>query len=268
MNRHLMIILLDGLRAATARRCFSYVRSLERAGAAGYVELTAELPPFSRPIYATLLSGHAPVLTGIVHNDDARLCPTPTIFHLAQKNGLVTAAAAYCWISELCNAAPFVAGQHRLTNDVTLPIAHGLFYSSDAYPDDELFHDAEWLRLQYQPHILLVHSMGIDHAGHMHGADSPAYRDAARNADALLARFLPHWLDAGYAALITSDHGMDNDRRHCDVTEQARRVPLWLVGQDWEERALPKTQTQIAGMVQQMFGIDSLLSGGEVRCTV
>ena len=90
-----VFVLLDGLAAATARRCMSYMQSLEGAGKARYAELTGELPPLSRPIYVTLLSGLRPEQSGITHNDDSRPCPAPTIFSRAHDAGLTTAAAAY-----------------------------------------------------------------------------------------------------------------------------------------------------------------------------
>ncbi|MEE0814870.1 MAG: alkaline phosphatase family protein, partial [Desulfovibrio fairfieldensis] len=153
----LVFVLLDGLGTATARRCMSCLRALTEAGQARFTELEAELPPLSRPLYATLLSGLSPARSGILRNDDARLCPAPTIFQRARDAGLSTAAAAYSWISELCNRAPFEPERDRLTDDPALPIGHGLFYSQDAYPDDELFRDAEALRLRYGPDLLLAH---------------------------------------------------------------------------------------------------------------
>lgn len=50
----LVFVLLDGLTADTARRCLSCPVALEEAGEARYCELNAELPPLSRPVYATL----------------------------------------------------------------------------------------------------------------------------------------------------------------------------------------------------------------------
>lgn len=252
----LVFVLLDGLAAGTARRCLSSVLALEEADQARYCELEAELPPLSRPIYATLLSGRGPVQTGILHNGDARLCPAPTIFQRAREAGLVTAAAAYHWISELCNRAPFEAARDRLVDDPRLPVSHGLFYGSDAYPDDELFADAECLRLRHQPDLLLVHPMGIDFAGHGFGADSAAYRQAARRIDNLLARHVPRWLAEGHAVLITSDHGMDNECGHNDAVAQNRRVPLWLMGRAAEGLPLPGAQTEVATLALRLLGID------------
>ena len=135
MKRFLFIV-LDGLGVDAARRCMSCLAALDEAGVARYGELTAVLPPLSRPVYASLLSGRTPAANGILHNGDTSLCPTATIFHDARRHGLVTAAAAYFWMSELCNRSPFAAERDRFTNDASLPISHGLFYSSDAYPDD------------------------------------------------------------------------------------------------------------------------------------
>ena len=253
MNR-CILVLLDGLGAATARRHMGFLAALTHGGMTRHTELTAELPPLSRPIYATLVTGLPPLETGILRNEDARTCPGPTLFSRARAAGLTTAAAADHWMSELCNRAPFVPERDRLCDDARLPISHGLFYSQDAYPDDELFRDAEALRLRHAPHLLLVHSMGIDHAGHRAGADSRAYRDAARATDALLAAYLPRWLEAGYPVLITSDHGMDADGSHTDPTPAARRVPLWLAGAPGDTK-LPTRQTGIAPLAARLLGL-------------
>ena len=79
-----VLVLLDGLAAATARPCMGYMQSLVDAGKARYTELNAELPPLSRPIYATLLSGKRPVESGIAHNDCPCPCPKPHIFSRVQ----------------------------------------------------------------------------------------------------------------------------------------------------------------------------------------
>ena len=124
-----VFVLLDGL-AATARPCMGYMQSLVDAGTARYTELIAELPPLSRPIYATLLSGKRPTESGITHNDAPYPCPEPHIFSRAQAAGLKTAAAAYHWMSELCNAHPFKPARDRHTDNPALPIAHGHAVSS------------------------------------------------------------------------------------------------------------------------------------------
>ena len=255
MNR-ILFVLLDGLAASTARQCLSYPQALEEAGQARYSELECFLPPLSRPTYATLLCGLPPIKSGIMHNDDKRACPAPTIFASAQKAGLVTAAAAYYWMSELCNVTPFDPACHRLTNAPGMPIEHGLFYSNDDYPDNELFNDAAALFQGFEPDLLMIHTMGIDYAGHCRGAHSHEYRNAARRVDGLLARWLPQWQKQGYSVLVTSDHGMNEDHSHNDNSEITRRVPFWLFGPAWENLPMPANQTEIANLVLQGLGLD------------
>ena len=250
----LVFVLLDGLAAAPAATHMSFLAALTEAGKARHTELASELPPLSRPLYATLLTGKTPVETGILRNGDARLAPAPTLFTRAREAGLATAAAAYHWMSELCNRAPFLPGRDRLTDDPGLPISHGLFYSEDSYPDAELFRDADALRQKFAPDLLLVHSMGIDYAGHTAGVASRAYREAVRAADALLATAVPAWLAWGASVIVTSDHGLDADGSHCDATDAARRVPFWLLGASGDLH-LPARQADIAPLAARLLGI-------------
>ena len=257
----LIFILLDGLRAAAADRHMGFMAALTEHGDAQRLTLDCALPPLSRPLYATLLTGRTPAVLGLFHNGDVRPCPVPTLFHQARDAGLVTAAAAYCWFSELCNRAPFEAGRDRLTLDPSLPIGRGLFYRRDDYPDEELFADAEALRRRCSPELLLVHSMNLDNAGHLSGGHSAAYRQAVREADGLLSRLLPLWRAAGYALCVTADHGMHADGQHDDLVEDVRRVPLWLVGDAWrtplDALGHPPRQTDVAGLCRKVLGLEA-----------
>ena len=236
-------------RAAIAvRRC--------AAGRAALYRLECELPALSRPLYECIMTGVAPIDSGVVHNDVVRLSKERSIFHYARDAGLTTAAAAYHWMSELYNRAPFVAARDRHTSDAALPIQHGHFYYADHYPDSHLFADAESLRLKHAPDFLLVHPMNIDDAGHGYGLDSPQYRNAARRADVILADYLQGWLDAGYQVLVTADHGMNNDRSHNGLLAEEREVPLFVIGNafSFDPDAAP-AQLELCGTVCQLLGI-------------
>ncbi|MEG0281396.1 MAG: alkaline phosphatase family protein, partial [Morganella sp. (in: enterobacteria)] len=137
-----------------------------------------------------------------------------------------------------------------------LAIQHGCFYQADSYPDDHLFMDAEYLRREYHPDFLLIHPMNIDDAGHKFGADSPQYRNSARRADGLLSAYLPAWREAGYQVLVTSDHGMNNDRSHGGILDEERHVPLFVVGDAFShDDSLPVKQTQLCGAICQLLGL-------------
>ncbi|MDR1856984.1 MAG: alkaline phosphatase family protein [Desulfovibrio sp.] len=252
--QNVILVLVDGLEAGTAHRCMSYMSALTEAGIARHTTLDAELPPLSRPIYATLLTGLPPTTTGVTGNDPPIATLPGTIFHKACRQGLRTAAAAFFWMSELCNRIPFDAARDRFSNDPNLPISHGLFYVSESYPDRECFLDAEALRRMCSPHLLLVHPMGVDTAGHACGVRSSVYRDAVRHVDDLLAAHLPGWLEEGFCVIVTGDHGMDEEGRHHDATALSRQVPFWMAG---ASLPIPASQHHVAGLMEKLLGITS-----------
>lgn len=244
-----ILVLLDGLRLSTALRCMSCLRAFVKNGDALFTPLETCLPPISRPAYATILTGKPPLEHGILHNDDARVLEMPTIFSIALAKGHVTCAAAYGWFYELCNCSPFDLEKDRFCDCPAKPVNHGIFYGNDNYPDAELFGDAAMLIRRHSPRLALVHSMGIDFAGHCFGGESAEYDEAARRADALLAWHLPTWLQWGYDIIIASDHGMDASGSHYDATAACLDVPFWLAGSRWTKNDLPARFTDIAGIV-------------------
>lgn len=225
------------------------------AGRGQSYRLECELPSLSRPLYECILTGVPPIDSGILHNDVVRLSQEQSLFHYARAAGLSTAAAAYHWVSELYNRAPFDPARDRHTDDSALPIQRGHFYWNDHYPDSHLFADAESLRRRHAPNFMLVHSMNIDDAGHRHGLASPAYRNAARRADALLSEYLHQWLAAGYQVAITADHGMNEDRSHGGILEEEREVPLFVFGDAFSRDDLAQPlQTDLCGTLCEILG--------------
>lgn len=255
MPHKVILVVLDGLNYEVARHALGHLQAYCAAGRAALYRLECELPALSRPLYECIMTGVAPIDSGVVHNDVVRLSKERSIFHYARDAGLTTAAAAYHWMSELYNRAPFVAVRDRHTSDAALPIQHGHFYYADHYPDSHLFADAESLRLKHAPDFLLVHPMNIDDAGHGYGLDSPQYRNAARRADVILADYLQGWLDAGYQVLVTADHGMNNDRSHNGLLAEEREVPLLVLGEAFslDANARPR-QLELCGTICALLG--------------
>ena len=256
MACNVILVILDGLNYEVARHALGHLQACCGAERAALYKLECELPSLSRPLYECILTGVAPIDSGVVHNQVVRLSNQRSIFHYARDGGLCTAAAAYHWVSELYNRAPFIAVRDRHTDDLELPIQHGHFYYADHYPDSHLFADAESLRLRHSPNFLLVHPMNIDDAGHKHGLDSAQYRNSARVADILLADYLQGWLDAGYQVLVTADHGMNNDRSHNGLLAEEREVPLFVLGSAFSlNRAAQPKQTELCGTVCELLGV-------------
>ena len=254
--RRLIFVLLDGVSARVARACMGYLEARREAGMIFGGSSLCELPARSRPLYHCLVTGLRPVESGLVHNS-LRVAPNPGLscFHLARSQGRTTAAAAFAWFSELLNASPFVPERDRLTASPDLPVQYGLFYSPDSYPDAQVFEDAEALRARHDPHLLLIHCLGADHAGHRHGIGA-AYRNAVREADMLLASFMPRWLEQGYQVMITGDHGMSADKQHNGTEAEEREVPVYLAGAAFRPDALrAPAQTEWCGTLCEALGL-------------
>ncbi len=228
---NLIFVLVDGLNMSSAMH-MSYLAACKEQGAIfGCVD--CELPTLSRPIYSTLFTGEKPLKTGITTNNGGFLsaeCFAQSFFSKLHQNGQTCAMAAYYWMREIYNGESYNIKEHRLTINANGPIKHGIFYNTDDYPDAYVFQDAEALRLHYEPEFLLVHTMGVDAAGHLHGANSAKYRLAVRVVDMLLAEYVQKWIADNATVIVTSDHGMHADGAHNDISDDVRKVPYWIIG--------------------------------------
>ena len=256
MNKVIMIV-LDGLQDRVALSSLGYVNHLVEVGKAAYYSVRSELPSLSRPLYEVLLTGTPSSQNGITANHIVRLSKQTSIFHLAAEKGLTTAAAAYFWVSELYNRAPFNPLTDREQHERNLPIQHGKFYFEDTYPDSHLFADAEVLRRSWDPDFLYIHSMNIDDTGHKFGSDSKEYRGKTLMMDGILALMLPIWMEENYHIVITSDHGMNTDGMHGGTGDDERNVPMFVISPNvqpaiYEDR-IP--QLALASMVCKLLGL-------------
>jgi predicted AlkP superfamily pyrophosphatase or phosphodiesterase len=258
-QRKLVLLLADGLRADTARDMMGSLQAHHEAGRAHWSSLRSELPSVSRPLYATVITGKAPLEHGITSNLQVGESCGHTVFETLAAHGRRSAVAGYHWFYELLAGTAFDPLRHRQAALPQRGVVAGSWYFEDDYPDSHLLADAEQLRLAHTPDLLLVHPMGPDHAGHQHGGDSAAYVFSARKLDMLLARLLPRWHAAGYDLLLTSDHGMNADRMHGGALAVERDVPLVWLPHDAQRLtqgpALPDSQLDLAGFVlAQLLG--------------
>ena len=253
MPAKLIFILADGLRADTARDYMGYVAALAEAGQATACTLSCALPSLSRPLYATLITGKAPVEHGIVSNDQAGERCGETLFHTLAAQGVTSVVAAYDWFYELLTGERFLPWQHRSAAVPEAGITAAHWYFADDYPDSHTLADGEALRAWTGAEFVLIHTMGTDHAGHVHGGGSDAYNLAARRLDWDLARLVPAWHAAGYHVLLTSDHGMNADRMHGGTLTVEREVPFVWMPYDHSRPALPQRQQEVRAFVEHLL---------------
>ena len=251
-----ILVVIDGLAYEVAQQCMGYLQGLQHAKQITGYKMQCELPAVSRPLYECILTGTRPIDSGILNNDGASLSQQLSIFSLARAAKLTTAAAAYHWVSELYNRSPYEPVRDRFTQDPSLPIQYGFFYSQDHYPDCHLLQDGEILRTRFNPDFLLIHPMNTDHAGHQFGLDSAQYRNSARRFDLLLANYLPLWLTLGYQVLITSDHGMNKDGSHSGILAEERDIPLLVAGHSFSHNADARPQQiELCGTIASLLGL-------------
>lgn len=257
MRTKVILIILDGLRFDVAQFSMGFLTHLLEVSQASLYKVITELPTLSRPLYEVLLTGTPVSINGITTNSIARRSHQVSLFQLARQQGLTTAAAAYHWFSELYNQYPFDPFTDREQHHLDRSIQHGKFYFEDAYPDSHLFADAEVLRQDWQPDLMLVHPMGLDYAGHNFGSDSKQYRKQALSTDSLLAQYLPVWRSAGYEILITADHGMNADGQHGGNLPDVREVPLFCLGQGFKPGVYLEgiSQLAIAPLICEMMSL-------------
>ncbi len=253
-----ILILSDALRYDVARDNMGYLGHLVGYKLASLYKITGELPSMSRPMYETIHTGLPSSEHGIVANSMVRLSSRPNIFQAVKSAGKVTAAAAYFWISELYNRAPYDRIEDKEVDDENLAIQHGRFYTQDEYPDIELFMSAAALVRRVSPDYLLLHPMGMDYHGETYGSDSSQYRNHAIHQDAWLAPLIVEWRERGYTIFVTGDHGINNDGAHGGTTPEQRTVPFFVIqpnGQGRGDMGETISQLQIAPTILKLLDV-------------
>lgn len=231
-----ILVLSDALRYDVAKANMGFLGHLVESKQASLYKIIGELPSMSRPMYETIHTGMSSSQHGIVANSIVKCSSNPNIFQAVKEAGRITAAAAYYWISELYNRAPYNPIDDREVDDEKLNIQHGRFYTEDEYPDIELFFTAARLVRKFSPDYLLLHPMGMDYHGETFGADTKEYRNHAIYQDSKLAPLIIEWRERGYTILVTGDHGINADGAHGGATSDQRDVPLFLIQPEVEGR--------------------------------
>lgn len=258
-SRKTILVLLDGCRFDTGTENAGYLEHLiDRKQGARY-RVLGELPSLSRPVYETIFTGLPSSVHGVTGDGVVRPSRFDNVFSLCRQNQLVTAAAAYGWISELyARPGRFDPLRDRYQLAGEGAIRHGIFYSEDSYPDSHLFGDGEFLRERYRPDFLLYHAMNLDRWGRQKGCDSPEYVRAAAAALELLGQLLPRWQEEGWQVVVTADHGVDRYGVHGGPHPGQRTVPLYL----FTSRAVPGryeqkeiSQLELAPLLCRLLGL-------------
>ena len=256
-NNRLVLVVVDALKYETACTHMGFMQHLLEQNKVARFQVKGELPAMSRPMYETILTGTPAIEHGIVHNSVVRLSKEQSVFHLLKEQNKRTAAAAYYWVSELYQKAPFNPFEDRIQLNSNGPIDDGIFYFEDHYPDSHVYADAQFLLQAKNPDFLYIHPMNVDDDGHKFTGDSVQYRNRVLAADSLLSVNIPIWMERGYDIIVTADHGMTDDGNHGGNSIADRHVPLFILSNrvkpgQYEELI---SQLQIAPLVCHLLNI-------------
>ena len=119
-----ILILSDALRYDVAVANMGFLGHLVEYKLASLYKIVGELPSLSRPMYETIHTGVPSSVHGIVANTIVRRSIMPNIFQSVTNAGKVTAAAAYFWVSELYNSAPYDHIDDKEVDDESLFIQY------------------------------------------------------------------------------------------------------------------------------------------------
>lgn len=254
--KKVILVIVDGLGYEYAENRMGFLQHLVENRKATFHKVIGELPTLSRPMYETILTGKPVCIHGITQNSMSRLSNQRNIFKCVREKGLGTACAAYYWMSELYVNSPFNRLTDRFLNNLDKDIQHGIFYWAESYPDSHVYYDAEYLRREYSPEFLLIHTMGVDTAGHKYSRSSSEYRNSMLINDQYLAGMMNLWLEDDYVVLVTGDHGINDDFQHGGTLPCEREVPLWVIGENHIEIGNVISQLEIAPLVLKIMDVE------------
>ena len=235
----ILLIILDGVPWANWRRHFGGLEGWVRSGDARVWRMRSVLPSMSGPCYASILSGMPPQRHGVLSNGMIRRLHLPDIFSQARKVGAVTGAVTHSWWSELFNRAPFDwLRDIEYDEPDSTSINHGRFHTMTGYDnnnqatpcDADLFATLSMLCARHGLHYGILHSCTLDSMGHRFGHDCAAMDQACILADAMLASFMPRWLEMDYEVIVTADHGQSLRGYHGGTGEDQQDVALYYFG--------------------------------------
>lgn len=257
--KYLYLIIVDGLRADSLEK-MPHLQTLAAGGSSGL--MTVQEPTYSRPAYARIITGASSHINGINMNNQERKLSLPTLFDLARRSGLQTGASAYKWFYELTIGTPYRTGdtdENRWVIDPSLPVQYGYYYDDFnlVYYDEEIFSGGIEVMQEFNPNLLIVHSMEVDEMGHEHGALSTEYREAVIKNDLLIEKFVEAIPDPEESIIIvTGDHGHVNVGGHGGGEPEATTVPLVIYGKNVKVNTLPfYTQLDLAPTMAAVLGL-------------
>ncbi|HPY11955.1 MAG TPA: ectonucleotide pyrophosphatase/phosphodiesterase [Sphaerochaeta sp.] len=296
---HVVIISIDALLKEDLND-LSNLPNLQRIKEHGsMVEAVRSIyPSLTHPAHAVMMSGNPPSVTGVYANTHMgtfgeqevwfnRLeeMGCPTLFHLAKKQGMTTAACRWPLtaggfsevdhlLSEVTREEIEAAGMEALLQREASPSLapiireHFPLLDGKAQPAEDRFSSTVAAEIieRFKPNLLLTHPAFVDSQRHHHGLFAPEVTEAVRTVDGFVGLLICAADRAGILEetnfIVLGDHGHLAVER--SIALNARFVEAGLIELDRDGNvSLWKARSHAAGLSAQIYlkdAGDSLLS--------
>jgi predicted AlkP superfamily pyrophosphatase or phosphodiesterase len=238
LSSKLLLIILDGLPWRNWKPFMGNLEGWVQSGEARVWKMRSVLPSTSACCYASIHTGVTPQVHGILSNEVRFKVEQPDIFGEVSKAGGKTGAVTHSYWSEFFNRYPFDLVRDIEYDEQERPITHGRFHTMTGYghanqmtPSDvDLFATLTMLCARFGIDYGILHTCTLDSMGHRFGHDCGEMDHALAAMDAMLAAFLPKWLQMGYEVIVTADHGQTNRGHHGGHDDEMQDVALYYFG--------------------------------------
>lgn len=229
---HVLILSLDGMRPDALERYGTGMLALLRAQGATDLRARTVYPSVTLPAHISMLTGLVPRRHGVTWNANRirsdRPLAVPTVFELADRHGLSTAA----FVSKM--------KLHHIRRPGSPDMLEGPSGARRLWLAEQTLDRAIPHMHRERPNLMLIHIGEADYAGHSTGWMSDAYNFAIRRVDAVVTLIIQAADEAygpgNYTVLLTSDHG-GRGRDHGSRDPEDMRIP-WIA---WGEGVVHTT---------------------------
>ncbi len=223
LSQRVVLVIVDALRADTFfGDTFASFRGAHPAAASGLVRTSPVT--MSTAGVRSIATGTFPDLFDVLHNWEGVAAGPPGVPGLARDAGRATALYGDSLWRQL-----FPNDFAVIETEVNVPKI--IYYLRAETLKDEIIVGrlADRLQKQAPPDFLVLHLVGLDHAGHRRGVKAAGYADVARRIAAHLERIV-RLLPSGTTVLLTSDHGATDSGGHGGGSDAETLVPLFAFG--------------------------------------
>jgi predicted AlkP superfamily pyrophosphatase or phosphodiesterase len=264
LSSKLLLIILDGVPYRNWRRLCGNLEGWVQSGDARVWKMRSVLPSISAPCYASIHTGVPPQQHGILSNEVRFRVEFPDLFSEISRAGGKTGAVTHSYWSEFFNRYPFDFVRDIEYDEPSGPITHGRFHTMTGYnhknqmtPSDvDLFATLSMLAARHGIDYGILHTCTLDSMGHRYGHECAEMDHAVAGADAMLAAFLPQWLEAGYEVIVTADHGQTDRGHHGGHEPDQQDFALYYFGKAKGPKAdAMLDQLQLAPTILKRLGV-------------